>query len=86
MLSEQDSYYPWEKRFLDDPGCIPRYCRAAKWRMDNARDRIKGTMEWRREYKPELLKPDEVKVVCDFAFKANGGTWAILNRRSVIGS
>ena len=42
---------------------MPRYCRAAKWKMDNAKERIKGTIDWRREYKPDLIKPDEVKIV-----------------------
>lgn len=63
LLPESDPYHPWEKRFLSDPGCMPRYCRAAKWKMDNAKERIKGTIEWRREYKPDLIKPDEVKIV-----------------------
>lgn len=62
ILPETDSYYPWEKRFLEDPGCMPRYCRAAKWNMANAKERIHGTIEWRREYKPDLIKPDDVKV------------------------
>ncbi|EIW71347.1 hypothetical protein TREMEDRAFT_27528 [Tremella mesenterica DSM 1558] len=62
LLPESDSYYLWEKRFLDDPGCHPRYCRAAKWKMDDAKKRIKGTIEWRREYKPELMQPGDVKV------------------------
>jgi len=42
---------------------MPRYCRAAKWKMDNAKERIKGTIDWRREYKPDLIKPDDVKIV-----------------------
>jgi len=63
LLPESDPYHPWEKRFLSDPGCMPRYCRAAKWKMDNAKERIKGTLEWRREFKPDLIKPDHVKIV-----------------------
>ncbi|KAL7425259.1 hypothetical protein Q5752_000947 [Cryptotrichosporon argae] len=62
LLPESDSYHAWEKRFLADPGTHPRYMRAAKWKMDDARRRIKGTLEWRREYKPDLIKPDEVSV------------------------
>lgn len=42
---------------------MPRYCRAAKWKMDNAKERIKGTIEWRREFKPDMIRPDHVKVV-----------------------
>lgn len=36
--------------------------RAAKWKLEDGKKRIKGTIEWRREYKPELLKPDEIGV------------------------
>lgn len=35
--------------------------RAAKWKMHDAERRIKSTLEWRREYKPELILPDEVR-------------------------
>ncbi|KAG8219299.1 CRAL-TRIO domain-containing protein [Butyriboletus roseoflavus] len=38
--------------------------RAAKWKMHDAEKRIKSTLEWRREYKPELIPPDEVKIEC----------------------
>lgn len=60
ILPGSDPYYPWEARFLADPGCHPRYMRAAKWKVEDAKKRIKGTIEWRREYKPELISPDEV--------------------------
>lgn len=36
--------------------------RAAKWNFEDAKKRIKGTLEWRREYKPDLIPPDEVKI------------------------
>ncbi|WWC95656.1 hypothetical protein V866_002521 [Kwoniella sp. B9012] len=62
LLPETDPYYPWELRFLNDPGTHPRYMRAAKWKMDDAKKRIQGTLEWRREYKPELISPDDVGV------------------------
>ncbi|KAK8849803.1 hypothetical protein IAR55_005139 [Kwoniella newhampshirensis] len=62
MLPESDPYYPWEKRFLADPGTHPRYMRAAKWKMEDAKKRIKGTLEWRREYKPELIEPGDVSI------------------------
>lgn len=61
QLPESDPYYPWEQRFLNDPGCHPRYCRAGKWRMDDCKKRIKGTMEWRRDFKPDLITPADVK-------------------------
>lgn len=62
LLPETDPYYPWELRFLSDPGCMPRYMRAAKWKIANAQERIKGTIEWRREYKPDLIRPDEIAI------------------------
>ena len=62
ILPESDPYYPWEARFLADPGCHPRYMRAAKWKMEDGMKRIKGTIEWRREYKPELIEPGDVGV------------------------
>lgn len=45
--------------------------RAAKWKMDDAKKRIKGTVEWRREYKPELISPDEI------AIEAEGGKMCV---------
>jgi len=61
-LPESDSYHEWELRWLDKPDTLPRYLRAAKWKLDDAKRRIKGTLEWRREFKPELIPPDEVKI------------------------
>ena len=34
--------------------------RAAKWSVQNAEKRIKSTLEWRREFQPELIPPEEV--------------------------
>ena len=62
ILPADDAYYPWESRFLADPGTHPRFMRAAKWKMDDAKRRIKATVEWRREYKPELIQPGDVGV------------------------
>lgn len=62
ILPADDAYYPWESRFLADPGTHPRFMRAAKWKMDDAKRRIKGTIEWRREFKPELIQPGDVGV------------------------
>lgn len=42
------------------PDTMPRYMRAAKWNFDDAKKRLKGTMEWRRDFKPDLIPPDEV--------------------------
>ncbi|KAJ7154331.1 CRAL/TRIO domain-containing protein [Mycena crocata] len=62
ILSENDPYYVWERRWLDRPDTLPRYMRAAKWQMDDAKKRIKLTLEWRREYKPDLIRPEEVRI------------------------
>ncbi|KDQ62926.1 hypothetical protein JAAARDRAFT_28896 [Jaapia argillacea MUCL 33604] len=62
LLPESDPYYQWELRWINRPDTIPRYMRAAKWKLDDGKKRIKGTLEWRREYKPDLIVPDEVKI------------------------
>lgn len=62
LLPKEDPYYVWELRWLNMPDTMPRYMRAAKWNLDDAKKRIKSTMEWRREYKPDLIPPDEVKI------------------------
>ncbi|KAI0640216.1 CRAL/TRIO domain-containing protein [Trametes polyzona] len=62
LLPESDPYHPWELRWLNKPDTMPRYMRAAKWNLDDAKKRLKGTMEWRREYKPDLIPPDEVRI------------------------
>jgi exonuclease III len=36
--------------------------RATKWNLNEAEKRLKATLEWRREYKPDLIPPDEVKM------------------------
>lgn len=36
--------------------------RAAKWKLEDGKKRIKSTIEWRREYKPELIEPGDVSV------------------------
>lgn len=55
------SYGQWERRFLDRPDTYSRYMRAADWKMDNAKKRIKETLEWRRKYQPDLIKPEEIR-------------------------
>lgn len=30
--------------------------------MDDAKRRIKATVEWRREVKPDLIKPEDVRI------------------------
>jgi hypothetical protein len=34
--------------------------RAAKWKLEDGKKRIIGTLEWRRDFKPDLIPPDEV--------------------------
>jgi len=62
LLPESDPYHKWELRWLNKWDTIPRYIRAAKWNFEDGKKRIKNTMEWRREYQPELIPPDEVKI------------------------
>lgn len=35
--------------------------RAVKWKLEDAKKRIKSTLEWRRDFKPDLIPPDEVR-------------------------
>ncbi|KAJ6600973.1 CRAL-TRIO domain-containing protein [Mycena vulgaris] len=46
----------------DPPDTIPRYMRAAKWHISDAKNRIKSTLEWRRDYKLDLIPPEEVRI------------------------
>ncbi|KAH8825197.1 CRAL-TRIO domain-containing protein [Flagelloscypha sp. PMI_526] len=72
-LPSTNSYYQFEQKWLSKPDTIPRYCRAAKWNKQDAEKRIKGSsqsfelLEWRRDFKPELIPPDEVKVEAETA-------------------
>jgi hypothetical protein len=36
--------------------------RAAKWKLDEAKKRIKSTMQWRREFQPDLIPPEDIRV------------------------
>ncbi|PWN39153.1 CRAL/TRIO domain-containing protein [Ceraceosorus guamensis] len=53
-------YRTWEETFLKDATTLPRYARASKWDLENAKKRISETLYWRRSYRPELISPDEV--------------------------
>ncbi|TFK24252.1 CRAL/TRIO domain-containing protein [Coprinopsis marcescibilis] len=61
-LPTTDPYYQWQKRWLDCPDTHPRYMRAAKWIYGDAQKRIQATMDWRREYQPDLISPEEVRI------------------------
>ncbi|WOO76452.1 CRAL-TRIO domain-containing protein [Vanrija pseudolonga] len=62
QLPPSDAYAPWEARFLADPAVHARYMRAAKWHVEDAKKRIKATVEWRREFQPDLIEPGEIEV------------------------
>ncbi|KAJ7699823.1 CRAL-TRIO domain-containing protein [Mycena olivaceomarginata] len=51
-----------ERRRLDLPDTLPRYLRPAKWQLDDAKKRIKSTIEWRWSYQPDLIAPEEVRL------------------------
>ena len=59
-MPESDEYFPWEKRWLDKADTVPRYMRAAKWKLEDGKKGLKATLEWRREFKPDLIPPEEV--------------------------
>ncbi|KAF8906927.1 CRAL-TRIO domain-containing protein [Mucidula mucida] len=62
LLPESDPYHPWERRWLNKPDTMPRYMRSAKWNFPDAQKRIKATLEWRREFKPDLIVPEDVRI------------------------
>lgn len=64
---EYEEYAEWERRFLDAPDTYPRYARASQWKLPEAKRRIRETLLWRREYRPDLIKPSEI------AHEAEGG-------------
>lgn len=78
LLPTTDNYYPWEVRWLNSSDTIPRYMRAAKWNLTDAKKRIKATIEWRREFKPDLIPPDEVKIESE-----TGKMWVIVQSSSI---
>lgn len=61
LESSDASYIPWERRWIEDPTTSRRYAIAVKWDLANAKKRATDTLQWRREFKPDLLIPDEVK-------------------------
>lgn len=63
VLPESDSYHKWELRWLNKPDTIPRYMRAAKWDLQDAKKRIEATIHWRRDFKPDLIPPEEVRLL-----------------------
>ena len=64
---DYEDYAKWENRFLSMPDTYPRYLRASEWKLEEARRRLRETLQWRRQYRPDLIKPDEI------ALEAEGG-------------
>ncbi|KAL9716620.1 hypothetical protein Ac2012v2_001070 [Leucoagaricus gongylophorus] len=62
LLPSADPYHPWERRWLQKADTVPRYMRASKWNFQDAQKRIKATLEWRRDFQPDLIPPDQVKI------------------------
>ncbi|KAG8995822.1 hypothetical protein FRB90_000084 [Tulasnella sp. 427] len=65
LLPESDPYHPNERKWIEEAECPARYMRAAKWKLEDGKRRIKGTIEWRREYKPDLISAEQVKIEND---------------------
>lgn len=61
-----------QRTYLDDMQFV-RYLRARDWDIDKAETMLRTTLEWRRHYKPEEIKFDEVKEVAEYgALWVNG--------------
>ncbi|KXN70413.1 CRAL/TRIO domain-containing protein, partial [Conidiobolus coronatus NRRL 28638] len=39
--------------------CLLRYLRATRWKLADAEKRLKSTLEWRRVYKPHMLRSSQ---------------------------
>ncbi|TKY88541.1 hypothetical protein EX895_002529 [Sporisorium graminicola] len=56
----KDDYKIWEDKWLNEHNLYQRYLRAAKGDLENAKKRIKSTLEWRRDFRPEIIAPGSV--------------------------
>jgi hypothetical protein len=36
--------------------------RAAKWKLEDAKKRLLYTLQWRRQYKPDKIPPEDVRI------------------------
>lgn len=54
------TYEPFENRWLSDPMLWHRYLRSVRGDLKHAKKRIIETLEWRREFKPDIIPPEEV--------------------------
>lgn len=60
-------YEAWERRWLDMEGkdgdwTVRRYLKAGSGNEAEAKKRLESTLLWRRSFKPDLIKPDYVRV------------------------
>lgn len=60
LLPVEDPRYPEEREWVSER-CLKRYLRASGWNLVDAKNRIKYTLEWRREYRPNDIDPKEVE-------------------------
>jgi hypothetical protein len=60
LLPKEDDRYQIEKQWVSD-ACLKRYLRATKWNLTDAKNKIKYSLEWRREYKPSEIDPKSVE-------------------------
>ncbi|KAI8638790.1 CRAL-TRIO domain-containing protein [Parasitella parasitica] len=61
ILSEQDPYYPNERGFVSKE-TAHRYMRARKWDFEAAKNMLENTVKWRREFKPDQLDADMIRL------------------------
>jgi len=57
---ENDGLTPKERKFCDEC-CLLRYLRARDWDIKKANKLLRESLEWREEYKPELITADDLK-------------------------
>ncbi|KAJ3205253.1 hypothetical protein HDU67_008938 [Dinochytrium kinnereticum] len=50
-----------ERQKWADDACLLRYLRATKWDAEAAAIRLRKTLQWRREYRPTEISPEEVE-------------------------
>ncbi|WFD41918.1 4-nitrophenylphosphatase [Malassezia psittaci] len=54
------AYAPFEEAWLKDIDLYKRYLRATNNDIKSSKRRIIETLEWRRDFRPEIIPPDEV--------------------------
>ncbi|KAI3625516.1 hypothetical protein CBS9595_000877 [Malassezia furfur] len=56
----EPAYAKYEEAWLQDNNVYKRYLRATRGDLRSSKRRIIDTLQWRREFKPEIIPPDEV--------------------------